>query len=170
MRPLARVSPLPASSPPPPTPSPVTYTHLPTDRAKQCFEVNYFGSMRFIQTFLPALREAPGQGARIVYIRAHITHPLTQNYSGLTYTYQTTYHYLANTSRAFQAAALSPGCMPMHPSCSSFHPGARIVQISSLAGLTTAPGVAVNLWVGKVATQTTREGHQRLTHGRPFGL
>ena len=27
--------------------------------------------MRFIQTFLPALREAPGQGARIVYTGAH---------------------------------------------------------------------------------------------------
>ena len=61
------------------------------DRVKQCFEVNYFGSMRLIQTFLPALRKAPGQGA-------------------------------------------------------------RIVQISSIAGLISGPGWAVNLWVGEVAT------------------
>ena len=46
----------------------LTYTHSLTDRANECFDVNYFGSMRFIQTFLPALREAPGQGAQIVYI------------------------------------------------------------------------------------------------------
>ena len=81
----------------------LTYTHSLTDRANECFDVNYFGSMRFIQTFLPALREAPGQGARIVYIRAHyapnyvvlITWYLTPKRRGTDLTclptYQTTY-------------------------------------------------------------------------------
>ena len=63
-KPLTRVSP----SPPHSRPRLLTHTHSLTDRAKECFDVNYFGSMRFIQTFLPALREAPGQGAQIVYI------------------------------------------------------------------------------------------------------
>lgn len=82
-----------------------------TDRAKQCFEVNYFGSMRLIQTFLPALREAPGRGA-------------------------------------------------------------RIVQISSLAGLLTSPGVAVCTFGWEKSPQPTRDAHQSvsLSHGRPAGL
>ena len=69
-------------------------TYVSPDRVKQCFEVNYFGSLRLIQTFLPALRKVPGQGA-------------------------------------------------------------RIVQISSLDGLTSGPLFAVNLWVGEVATAHT---------------
>jgi hypothetical protein len=73
-----------------------------TDRAKQCFEVNYFGSMRLIQTFLPALREAPGRGA-------------------------------------------------------------RIVQISSLAGLLTSPGVAVCTFGWEKSPQPTRDAHQSVS-------
>jgi len=74
------------------------------DKVKQCFEVNYLGSMRLIQTFLPALRKA-GQGA-------------------------------------------------------------RIVQISSIAGLISGPGWAVNLWVGEVlekSPQPTRDGYREVS-------
>ena len=61
--------------------------------------------MRLIQTFLPALRKAPGQGA-------------------------------------------------------------RIVQISSIAGLISGPGWAVNLWVGEVlekSPQPTRDGYREVS-------
>ena len=61
--------------------------------------------MRLIQTFLPALRKAPGQGA-------------------------------------------------------------RIVKISSIAGLISGPGWAVNLWVGEVlekSPQPTRDGYREVS-------
>ena len=113
----------------------LTYTHSLTDRANECFDVNYFGSMRFIQTFLPALREAPGQGARIVYIRAHyapnyvvlITWYLTPKRRGTDLTclptYQTTYQ--PPTLHVLSIPRLqtnsSPENRPIHPSCSSMH-------------------------------------------------
>ena len=91
--------------------------------------------MRFIQTFLPALREAPGQGARIVYIRAHyapnyvvlITWYLTPKRRGTDLTclptYQTTYQ--PPTLHVLSIPRLqtnsSPENRPIHPSCSSMH-------------------------------------------------
>ena len=119
--------------------------------------------MRFIQTFLPALREAPGQGARIVCIRAR--HSPTDNTvcTDLIYlptyqpnnlpTYQPTYPTRVKHS---QAAGLFISRLQAHASkLQLYAPGARIVQISSIVGLFTAPGVGVYLRVGKVATAHT---------------
>jgi len=94
------------------------------EKAKQCFEVNYFGSMRLIQTFLPALREAPGRGARIVQISSLaglLTSPGVAVYSG--------------TKSAMEAmgAALRLELAPSEISVSSINPGCVRTEILNYA-------------------------------------
>eukprot|EP00964_Phaeocystis_antarctica_P081511 scaffold50999_cov56-Phaeocystis_antarctica.AAC.6 len=97
-------------------------------------------------------RAARGAGRRRAD-RIHLSTSLTTNQTVCT---DLTCH-LPNTSRAFS------GCSPVHlqatgpyiQAAARIHPGARIVQTSSLAGLSTSPGNGVCLRVGKVATAHT---------------